>query len=258
MRLSLLTTLLLLTVAAVAQQGVLRVEPAKVAKNVMVDALDRHYQDITPVRVTNTSDRSVRVTRKQTIVGKPKNWNYGTFNRSNQQQPYIVTGNQGDVDAPRTLAPGASATYYVVLEPGTVAGDGRVELRFYDADRPGRSIGKSVITSEIERRSADASAPTSGNLPDHIVNRQAPKSVRLYPNPARERFFVEAPKGTSIGRVEVRNTLGSKLKTYERPPGKAGYEIRTLPDGLYMITIYDDRGNKLKTLRLLHRQFSGA
>jgi len=55
--------------------------------------------------------------------------------------------------------------------------------------------------------------------------------------------------------VEISNALGNRLRKYDRPDGKQGYDVENLPDGLYLISIYDDKGKKLKTLRLLHRQF---
>ena len=66
---------------------------------------------------------------------------------------------------------------------------------------------------------------------------------------------MEAPPGTKLGRIEVSNTLGNRLKRFDRPAGKDGYDVEGLPDGLYLISIYDDKGKKLKTLRLLHRQY---
>lgn len=255
MRLHLLALFLVFSSVAFAQSAELRVEPASVVKDVVVDDLRQAYQDITPITVTNDSRRMLKLIRKQVVIGKPAGWEYGTFSRRNRTSPYVITKKNKTQESPVNLGPGESATFYVVLQPGGDTGDGRVEIRFYDLAVPGRVLGKAVVTSEITQRSGNGTNTSSGNSLPEMLTRPVPRSVRIFPNPARERFFVEAPAGTRIGRVEIRNTLGSTLMKFDQPAGKEGYEVENLPDGLYMISIYDDRGKKLKTLRLLHRQF---
>jgi len=253
MKSTLLTLLIAVCSCCFAQRSQLRVEPASVVKDVMVDDLQDDYQDITPITVTNNSNRPMELTREQIVIGKPSSWKYGTFNRRNRTSPYLINSAAATGSEAVRLAPGESTTFYVVLQPDGLAGDGRVEIRFIDRNTPGTIVGKAVVTSEITQRVGSGSSAANGG--GGLSGRPAPTAVRLFPNPARERFFVEAPGGTKLGRVEIRNTLGSTLKKYDQPAGKEGYDIDSLPDGLYMISIYDDRGKKLKTLRLLHRQF---
>ena len=144
------------------------------------------------------------------------------------------------------LAPGESAFFYVVLRPDGVLGEGSTEVRFYDLATPGSALVTTTFTTQITRRPA-----TRDRAPEQ---RPAPTTVNLYTNPARERFFIESPANQPIGRVEISNTLGRMLKRFDRYDSE-GYDIEKLPDGLYLISIYDPSGKKLKTLRLLHRQF---
>ncbi len=254
MKAPLLFLLMVLSICSYAQRSDLRVEPATVAKDVVVDDLEEDYQDITTITVTNDSRRLMQLVRRQRIIGKPAAWKYGTFSRRNYNTPYNISAVEKTDNQPVMLSPGESATFHVVLEPDGVAGDGRVEIEFSDLTVPGSVLGKAVITSEIIQREGPNTTP--GTSPGNVGGSSTvPTTVRLYPNPARERFFVEAPPGVKIGRVEVSNTLGSRLRKYDRPAGKEGYDVEELPDGLYLISIYDDKGKKLKTLRLLHRQF---
>ncbi|TXF83358.1 T9SS type A sorting domain-containing protein [Neolewinella aurantiaca] len=251
MKLSFFALFMALCTCCFAQQSVLRVEPANVAKDVVVDDLDKDYQDITTITVTNTGSGTVQLTKKQVVIGKPRPWKYGTFS---QGSPLVLSAANQESSRPVSLRPGASATFQVVLEPAGIAGDGRVEVQFFDLSNPGNMLGKATVTAEIIQRSG-SSPSTSGQGGGNFSSRPVPTSVNLFPNPARERFFVEAPPGTKIGRVEVSNALGNRLRKYDRPDGKQGYDVEDLPDGLYLISIYDDKGKKLKTLRLLHRQF---
>lgn len=244
-----------LSICSYAQRNALRVEPATVVKDVVVDDLDDEYQDLTTITVTNDSPRAIRLVRKQVVIGKPSEWKYGTFTSRSRNTPYVLSKANNTNNPPINLPPGASATFQVVLQPFGIVGDGRVEVRFSDLNDPGKTLGKAVITSEIIQRSGTETTPGSSNVAGGD-SRPAPKSVRVYPNPTREsRFFVETPPGTKIGRIEVSNTLGNRLKKFDRPSGKDGYDVEGLPDGLYLISIYDDKGKKLKTLRLLHRQY---
>lgn|GEM_PF-1137150 len=249
----LLSLLSVFSFVCYAQTSDLRVEPANVVKEVVVENLDKTYQDITTITVTNESLRTMQLVREQVIIGKPSVWRYGIFNRRTRNAPYQLSNSSPDAGDPILLSPGESMVFHVVLQPEGLAGDGRVEVRFTDLTVPGRLIGKAVIASEIVHRTSVSPAPNSGGGAEN--SRPVPTTVRIYPNPARENFFVESPPGTRVGRIEISNALGNRLRKFNRPSGKEGYNVSDLPDGLYLISIYDKQGKKLKTLRLLHRQF---
>ena len=242
-----------------AQQSSLRVEPANVVKEVVVDDLDEDYQDITSVTVTNNSRRTIQLVQRTQIKNAPRAWNYGIFSRRNQTAPYSMDRADLDEGRPVRLGSGESASFVVVLEPDGISGEGTVEVQFSDMNVPGKILAKAAFSTKILRRpKVDAANPPDLNTGGQpvITNRPTPKTVRLYPNPDRgKNFFVEAPPGTKIGRIEVANTLGNRLRTFNSDPGSAGYDIKDLPDGLYLVFIFDENGKKLKTLRLLHRRF---
>ncbi len=234
---------LLLSLCCFAQSGALRIEPANVNKEVVVDDMRDGYQDITNITVTNTSTRTISLAREQTVVSKPKDWDYGTFSRRTETAPFIVPRTDADQDKPIRLAPGERATFTVVLDSDGSTGTGSVDIGFTDASAPGVTLGSATFTTRIVRREASPVTPPK------------PTSVKLYPNPAREQFFIDVPPDVRLGRVDVSNALGKRLLRFNDAAGKDGYNIEKLPDGLYLISIFDDRGRKLKTLRLLHRRF---
>jgi hypothetical protein len=249
MRLLLLSLLLLCTFPAAGQSGsALRVEPAEISKEIGVDNLDEDFEDVTAVVVTNNSGRTLQLMR-ETVSGKrPRAWSFRTLDRLSRTAPYVMTEDEQSSGRAIPLGPGQSATFYVVLRPDGVAGSGSAELRFSDLTLPGTVLGSATISARILQE--DGAGTVEPSQPRPPVT-----SVRLYPNPATDRFFVEAPRGTRIGRVEVTNTLGRQIRSFETDAGTEGYNIRSLPDGLYLISVYDAGGKKLKTLRLLHRQF---
>lgn len=243
-----------------AQPSSLRVEPANVVKEVVVDDLDEDYQDITTVTVTNTSRRDVQLVQRAEVKTAPRSWAYGVFGRRNQLAPYPMDRTDLDEGRPVRLGAGQSASFVLVLQPDGISGEGTVEVVFSDMNVPGKTLATAVFSTKILRRPrVDAGSPpdlgTEAASRPAAASRPTPTTVRLYPNPARENFFVEAPPGTDIGRVEVANTLGNRLRKFNGPAGPDGYDIENLPDGLYLVYIYDKNGKKLKTLRLLHRRF---
>ncbi len=232
-----------------AQSGsILRVEPAEVSKEIVVDNLDEDFEDITSVVVTNNSNRTVQLVRDAVRRRQPGSWSYQALDRLSRATPYVMTESEQRSGRHIPLGPGQSATFYIVLRPDGVTGTGTTELRFSDLTFPGTTLATASVRTTLSQR-LPAEQEVTGEP------RAAPTTVRLYPNPAVDRFYVESPRGTTIGRVEVTNTLGRQIRSFEGDAGTTGYDIRPLPDGLYLITIYDDTGKKLKTLRLLHRQF---
>ena len=247
----LLLVLLAFSALGFAQGKGLRVEPGSVAKDVMVEVLESGYQDITPVTVTNNGPAPLRVVQRQRVIGKPTQWQYGTFNPRSRSGGFRMSQAKSETGRPYLLNVGQSATFYVVLEPRGVTGDGRVEVVFSDLNS-GRELGTSVITSEISRQST-GSRPVS--TPPARTATATTTEVRIYPNPTAERFYIETPPGVKIGRVEGINAIGRRVIDYDRPAGDEGYPVDKLPDGLYLISIYDDKGKKLKTLRLRRGRF---
>ncbi|NJB85886.1 hypothetical protein GGR26_001654 [Lewinella marina] len=231
-----------------AQQGSpLRVEPAEISKQIVVDNLDEGFEDVTSVVVTNNSGRTIQLMRETVSRPRPRAWTYRALDRVSRATPYVVSEAEQHNGRHISLGPGQSATFYVVMRPDGVTGSGSTEIRFTDLTLPGTVLATASITTTVTQQ---AQTP-----PTAIETRPTPTTVRLYPNPAVDKFFVEAPRGVRIGRVEVTNTLGRQIRSFTGEAGSEGYDIEHLPDGLYLISIFDDGGKKLKTLRLLHRQF---
>ncbi len=247
----LLLAVLLASCLRAQESGVLRVEPAEITKEVTVDNLEENFEDVTSVVVTNNSGRSIQLVRQSVRRSQPAAWSYRAMDRLSRTTPYVMTASEQETGRFIPLAPGQSATFYVVLQPDGVAGSGSTELRFSDQTVPGATLATARVSTVVRQRAAPVNAAQQQELP----NRAPTTAVRLYPNPATERFFVETPRGTTIGRIELTNTLGRQMMSFDGPADGSGYDIRKLPDGLYLVSIYDSSGKKIKTLRLLHREF---
>ncbi|WP_116107986.1 T9SS type A sorting domain-containing protein [Lewinella sp. IMCC34191] len=245
----LLSLLLLLPCLGMPAQSssALRVEPAEINKVIRVDNIDEDFEDVSAVVVTNNSGRTIQLLRENVVRESPRAWSYSALDRVSRATPYVISDDPQAAGRQISLSPGQSTTFFVVLRPDGVAGNGTAELRFSDLTLPGTVLAAATINTTLTRQD-----PTAAEEADARAN---PTTVRLYPNPATDRFYVEAPRSVRLGRVEVTNTLGRRIKTFSAESGTDGFDIENLPDGLYLISIYDDSGKKLRTLRLLHRRF---
>lgn len=240
----LLAVCLALPLGARAQTGSLEISPTSVSKEVVVNELQDDFEDISTIRLTNVGSRDLQLRWQKETEGQANRWRSLLFEKKPNYGPYSTRGYaNAEENNIFTLPAGQTTEYYLILRPDNITGKGRLTVRFAPVAQPGVTYGTTTFDfNVIDRRNARP-APASRGV------------TRVYPNPAIDNFFVELPRGVRAGKVEVINTLGRKLKTFARPDPEKGYLIKDLPEGIYLINVFDERGNKLRTLRLLHRRF---
>lgn len=70
--------------------------------------------------------------------------------------------------------------------------------------------------------------------------------ISAYPNPTSDYFQINGKSGVS--KIEVFNMIGKKIKTFEKYQNS--YNVRDLRNGIYLLRVYDIKGQVLKVLRL--------
>lgn len=245
LRFSTLFTLLFLCCChtLVAQSSDLKVSPESVSKEVVVNMLEADFEDISTLRLTNTTNQDLQLQWTKTIERQPREWKTYVYSKKPGFGPY--SGKQYKEEKNFTLKAGQTMEYYLVLRPNNKSGKGRITLSFSNVIQPTVFLESVVFDFNVINR-IEETAPKSSSRR---------KITRVYPNPAVDNFFVELPSSVKAGKVEIFNTLGRKLKTFPKPDLEKGYPINDLPEGIYLINIYDSKGEKIRTLRLLHRRF---
>lgn len=240
--------LCVLFVALGAQPLSISLQPKQISKQINVNKLDIDFEEISIISVTNTGQRSVKLAFDPHFQTEPGGWNviFRPKPKGSGTYPYSPAALRASVSEAVQLAAGETSDFYLIFQPNALVGEGRLLIPFYEESRPSETLATARIAYKV---SHDEKAPSSSAA-------SKPKTLRIYPNPAIDNFFVESPASTKVGRVEVFNTLGRKLKTFSQPPNdREGYDIEDLPEGIYLISIYDAAGKKLSTFRLLHRRF---
>lgn len=237
-----------LVVSLCAQPLSISLQPSQINKQINVNKLDVDFEEISIISVTNTGQRSVKLAFDPHFQAEPGGWTviFRPKPKGSGTYPYSPAAMRASASEAILLSAGETSDFYLIFQPNALVGEGRLVIPFYEESRPSQTLASAKISYKVSHNAtASSSSPAA-----------KPKTLRLYPNPAIDNFFVESPANTKIGKVEVFNTLGRKLKTFSQPPdGKEGYDIEDLPEGIYLISVYDAAGKKLSTFRLLHRRF---
>jgi hypothetical protein len=79
----------------------------------------------------------------------------------------------------------------------------------------------------------------------------APKvDLTIYPNPTAE--YIGIMNDDNVQFIHVYNLVGKKIETFEAESG-AKYDVRDLPNGLYLIQVVG-KNNKILTTQRLHKR----
>ena len=79
---------------------------------------------------------------------------------------------------------------------------------------------------------------------------QAKVELAIYPNPAVD--YIVLSNDDNVNLIYVYNLVGKLIETFEAESG-AKYDVRDLPNGLYLVQVVG-RNNKILTTQRLHKR----
>lgn len=77
-----------------------------------------------------------------------------------------------------------------------------------------------------------------------------PPRVSVFPNPTSQFFSISETKG--ISKLGVFNLVGKEMRSFEAVSGEK-YNVGDLPNGMYLIQLFDSDKKIVSTLRLQKR-----
>lgn len=222
-----LLTLFLIGVLSVLQaQVTVSFAPQRADIVAPADAVDVPSQ----VMLTNETDRTLRLQWQRDLSNLPADWQgwvcdpnrcYTTFTARNPDA------------APVVLLPGESVPFSAHIRPNEVDGLGAFRVKLYEMERPGVPVAELKFEFTIQPV-RQVSIPTS-------------TEIRMYPNPTTDRITLA--NDYQVDEIHVYNIIGRKVKSFPRVEGKP-YDMRELPEGIYMVSLVSKEFGVLKTIRL--------
>jgi len=242
--------------AGLMSQSMLALEPAVVRKQVSVNLLNNAYEEVAKVVVRNVSGRTLRVRWDKVTVQQPAGWETQICDDQASYPPQTTTNYDPlrGINAPVVMAPGASFELYVHFFPYGRAGEATIEVPFrLVGERSAEVVQRAVFHMRIDDGNNAAASPTITARNPNAGNASSATGIRVYPNPVEDRFYLS--NAPSLGRVEVVNALGRKVRSFDRPDPSAGFNVSDLPEGVYLVSLIDERGKTIRTLRMIRRGF---
>ena len=224
MRLTLLSCLLLVSVLVGAQSTGLYFDRTTVTA--VANATDTDVK--AEARIVNPSNARVAARWIREVNALPGGWASAICDTNQCYTPRVDSADfsiGADEDAP--IQPH--------VYPDGTAGDAQVTVRVIDiANRANNAVA--TFSFSPGSSSVRSSYPT--------------RSARLYPNPGNEEFRVMSDE--PLAEVKLTNMLGKVVRRY--PAYLQVFDVRDLPDGIYLATLVGQDGRVVKTLRYSKRQ----
>lgn len=233
---------LFLLITTLAQAQVIKVEPTTVTKSFPNENLsDATLQLQLYAKITNLTNQPISLKWTRMVVDQPLDWETQVCDNNACYVPLVSTNIDAAVglNQPMVLAAGASHDIGLYVIPNGLAGKGTFQLIMAQASNPNTPID--TITFEV------AVNLTTG------INDISKGDIRVYPNPASDYFQLTNDSG--IDNIVVYNLLGREVRSYRSIGQGQQYNLDGLPDGLYLVSLMDNRRGVLKTVRLNKRSF---
>jgi len=72
--------------------------------------------------------------------------------------------------------------------------------------------------------------------------------ITIFPNPAREKIYLELPRNLQEGMLVVYSIDGKKLITRQIKDKNIEIDIKTLPVGIYLVEVVNNLGTIFKKI----------
>ena len=181
--------------------------------------------------VTNNSATDVYLLWERT-VDAPEEWLSWICDINNCYLPHVSTCPESQ---PNILAPGASMEFQVHVKPQGVEGEATITVDIMDLTDPETVLG-----------TVQSSFTTVSTSTDDLEKAK----LKIFPNPTSQYF--EVADGDQVGKVIVYNIIGNPVRTFNAAVAQR-YNVGSLPQGIYLVRLFDKQNSVIQTTRLSKR-----
>lgn len=226
-----------LLTANLSAQSDVQILPSSLEYVLTTDLSQSSAEAIARTIVINRSERTIDLVweREQLLEKCPDVWTVRICDKNKYHAASTYSNVMDGINEPVELNPGDSTILDLHVLPNGASGSCPLEIELKDVDDP-----KSVFRmASFNLTVNDYSAPAASS-----------SSLRVFPNPTTQYFSI--PNNDRVKKIFVSNILGKRVRTFDTV-FNGRYDINSLPDGIYLISMVDGQGKVLKTVRLSKR-----
>jgi len=219
-----------------AQKEAVSFVPINKDTTFVVDLVAAYQPLILKGHLQNHTNQTLKVRWERNPINLPSEWSIEVQDK-NAAYPEFVDSNIDEalyIDEPVILKPKERVRMDLHLTPNGKAGSAIIGIDIALADAPEVVVSSDEFKVEVRSR----------------FRQQQQKGTRIFPNPSDN--FLNLSNMDNVDRLVVYNMVGRAVKNFEVEEG-ANYEVGNLPDGIYLVGLFDKRGNIIKTVRISKR-----
>lgn len=134
--------------------------------------------------------------------------------------------------------PGQGFTYMFKAKPNSVNGIGDFDLVLFNADDETDIYATIPIVVTITNCTSSTDDVYDGS------------NIGIYPNPSFGSF--QLTEQTNVDRISVYNIIGKEVVSFSAT-ANGTYDVSNLENGMFLVRLFDQRGETIKVLRLSKR-----
>lgn len=232
---------LFLIVTTLTQAQVIKIEPKTVTRAFNENLSDPALQLQQYAKVTNLTNQEIRLKWTRVILDQPIAWDTQVCDNNACYIPSVSTNVDAAIglNQPVVLAAGASFEMGLYVVPNNTSGKGSFQLIFALASNPGTPLDTITYNTSVNTTTST-----------HDINQA---DIKVFPNPASNYF--EVSNSDYVEHILVYNLLGREVRSYHHINTGQQFQLEGLPDGLYLVSLIDERKGIVKTVRLNKRSF---
>ncbi len=234
--------ILFLPLFSTAQDTLLKVSTTILEEEFMVDLSDLTLRLELKIDVINNSTDTLKLKWERFVLNQPENWETQGCDNNRCWLPFVNTNynESAQILEPFILPPDSNFVFTLYLLPNGQAGNADYMLDFSLINNP------DSILASIDLAATVSSSSTSTFSQKELEN------IYVFPNPVVNSFRITNDQ--DIDQVVVRNILGRRIRTFTAYPG-ASYSVFDLPQGIYLVSLLDQTGQSVKTMRVSKYRF---